>query len=211
MNIFRLHDDPEIAAQMHCDKHVVKMILETAQMLSTAYRVLSSEKLADDVGMYKTAHKNHPSCIWIRNDVWNYYWAVSLLSALCEEYTYRYDKHHASERLLHYFQKHVPYGIEMKAQDMTFPQCMPDKYKIEGDPVSAYRKYYKGEKAYFARWNRGREAPAWWDDGMQEFKEHFATTEELLKKVISNDRLALHEGVRDDNKETNQQESICQN
>ena len=127
MNIFRLHDDPYIAAQMHCDKHVVKMILETAQMLSTAYRVLSSEKLADDVGMYKMAHKNHPSCVWIRNDVWNYYWAVSLLSALCEEYTYRYDKHHASERLLHYFQKHVPYGIEMKAQDMTFPQCMPDE------------------------------------------------------------------------------------
>jgi len=211
MNIFRLHDDPYIAAQMHCDKHVVKMILETAQMLSTAYRVLSSEKLADDVGMYKMAHKSHPSCVWIRNDVWNYYWAVSLLSALCEEYTYRYDKHHASERLLHYFQKHVPYGIEMKAQDMTFPQCMPDEYKVEGDPVSAYRKYYKGEKAYFAKWNRGREAPAWWDDGMQEFKEHFATTEQLLKKVISNDRLALHEGIRDDNKETNQQESICQN
>ena len=74
MNIFRLHDDPKIAAQMHCDKHVVKMILETAQMLSTAYRVLSSEKLADDVGMYKMAHKNHPSTIWTRPSTENYMW-----------------------------------------------------------------------------------------------------------------------------------------
>tara|TARA_R110000751_G_scaffold197030_1_gene302200 strand:+ start:1469 stop:2104 length:636 start_codon:yes stop_codon:yes gene_type:complete len=211
MNIFRLHDDPYIAAQMHCDKHVVKMILETAQMLSTAYRVLGSEKLADEEGLYKIAHKNHPSCVWIRNDVWNYYWSVSLLSALCAEYTYRYGKHHVSERLLHYFQKHVPNGIEMKAQNMPFPQCMPDEYKVEGDPVSAYRKYYKGEKAYFAKWNRGREAPEWWKNGMQEFVEHFATTEELLERAFSNDRHTIHESIRDDNKETNQQESICQN
>ena len=130
MNIFKLSDDPYECAEMHCDKHVVKMILETAQMLSTAYRVLGSEKLADDEGLYKIAHKNHPSCVWVRNDVWNYYWTVSLLAALCAEYTHRYGKHHVSERLLHYFQKHVPHGIEMKAQNMPFPQCMPDEYKV---------------------------------------------------------------------------------
>ena len=211
MNIFRLHSYPEIAAQMHCDKHVVKMILETAQMLSTAHRVLGSEKLADDTGMYRTAHKNHPSCVWVRNDVWNYYWTVSLFAALCEEYTYRYGKYHVSERLLPDFQRHVPHGIEMKAQNMPFPQCMPDEYKVDGDPVAAYRKYYKGEKAYFAKWNKGREAPAWWDDGMKEFKEHFTTTEELLKRAFTNDRRTVHEGIRDDNKENNQQESLCQN
>ena len=88
---------------------------------------------------------------------------------------------------------------------------MPDEYKVEGDPVSAYRKYYKGEKAYFAKWNRGREAPEWWNNGMQEFVEHFATTEELLERAFSNDRHTIHESIRDDNKETNQQESICQN
>ena len=162
MNIFRLSDDPKECARMHCDKHVIKMILETAQMLSTTFRVLGSEDLADDLNMYKIAHKNHPSSAWVRDNIDNYYWTVSLFSALTREYTQRYDKLHASERLLPYFQKYVPYNITMDKQRITFPQCMPDQYKVEGDPVTAYRNYYKGEKAYFAQWNRGVPAPFWW-------------------------------------------------
>ena len=66
MNIFYLDRNPVVAAQMMCDKHVVKMILESAQILSTAHRVLDGDEHADNVGMYKMTHKNHPSTIWVR-------------------------------------------------------------------------------------------------------------------------------------------------
>tara|TARA_R110002012_G_scaffold319224_1_gene539113 strand:- start:580 stop:1140 length:561 start_codon:yes stop_codon:yes gene_type:complete len=184
MNIFRLHDDPEIAAQMHCDKHVVKMILETAQMLSTAWRMTENDsKYANEHGMYKSAHKNHPSTVWVRHGILNYVWTNRLFEHLCKEYTHRYGKHHASERLLQAFANDVPYETTIVKSPLPFPQCMPDQYKVEGDPVAAYRNYYKGEKAYFAKWDKGRASPEWWDDDMQDFVKHFATTEELLDTV----------------------------
>ena len=72
MNIFRLSNDAYECAEMHCDKHVVKMLLETAQMLSTAWRMTDSDsEYADKHGMYKVAHKNHPSTVWVRNNVIN--------------------------------------------------------------------------------------------------------------------------------------------
>ena len=99
MNIFYLDKDPVIAAQMSCDKHCVKMILESAQMLSTAHRVLDGDKYADDVGLYKMAHKNHPSTIWVRSSSANYDWLWKHMRALMREYTHRYGKIHATERL----------------------------------------------------------------------------------------------------------------
>ena len=165
MNIFRLHDDPEIAAAMHCDKHVVKMILETAQMLSTAWRMTDSDsEYADEHGMYKLAHKNHPSTVWVRHGILNYIWTRRLFGHLCQEYTHRYGKHHASERLHKAFVDDVPYQTSIVKLPMPFPQCMPDEYKIEGNPVQAYRNYYKGEKAYFAKWDKGRPTPEWWQN-----------------------------------------------
>jgi len=77
----------------------------------------------------------------------------------------------------------VPDETSIVKPPIPFPQCMPDQYKVEGDPVAAYRNYYKGEKAYFARWNKGRASPEWWDDDMQNFVKHFVTTEELLSSV----------------------------
>ena len=74
MNIFYLDKNPVVAAQMQCDKHVVKMILESAQMLSTAHRVLDGNEYADKKGLYKMAHKNHPSTIWARSSLENYVW-----------------------------------------------------------------------------------------------------------------------------------------
>jgi len=163
MNLFRLHNDPRLAAQMHCDKHVVKMILETAQMLSTAWRITESDsEYADEHGMYKLAHKNHPSTVWVRHTVSNYYWTINLFENLCQEYTHRYKKKHASERLLDAFKETSPTESWIIKDSMDFPQCMPDEYKVEDDPVQAYRKYYKAEKAYFAKWDRGRAAPEWW-------------------------------------------------
>ena len=79
MNIFRLHDDPEIAAQMHCDKHIPKMILETAQMLSTAWR-MSDNDYADKHALYKAAYKNHPSTVWVRHGILNSLWTRRCLN-----------------------------------------------------------------------------------------------------------------------------------
>ena len=101
MNIFYLDKDPKIATQMHCDKHVVKMILETAQMLSTAHRVLDGDEYADSKGLYKMTHRNHPCSIWVRSSDNNYKWMWDFYDNLLKEYTFRYDKHHASERMLY--------------------------------------------------------------------------------------------------------------
>ena len=157
MNIFYLHHDPEIAAQMHCDKHVVKMILESAQMLSTAHRVLDGDDHANNVGMYKMVHRNHPSSIWARSVDENYVWLWMLFDNLMKEYTYRYDKYHASERLIHSLwelPKNITFG------DFTPPpQCMPDYCKND-NAVSAYQNYYILEKSDFATWKR-RDKPEW--------------------------------------------------
>ena len=102
--------DPDIAAQMMCDKHVVKMILESAQMLSTAHRVLDGDEYADRVGLYKMTHKNHPSSIWVEVLIENYDWLWAHMDALMKEYTYRYGKHHATERMIHDLWK-PPYNI----------------------------------------------------------------------------------------------------
>ena len=87
MNIFYLDKDPKKCAEMHCDKHVVKMILEYAQLLSTAHRVLDGNEWADHVGLYKATHKNHPSAIWARESAGNYFWLNKLFQELCKEYT----------------------------------------------------------------------------------------------------------------------------
>ena len=157
MNIFYLDRDPVIAAQMMCDKHVVKMILESAQMLSTAHRVLDGDEYADKVGLYKMAHKNHPSTIWVRSSYQHYKWLYDHMVALMREYTYRYGNHHATERLLTPLSEYpqaIPVG------DFTNPpQCMPEVCKGE-DTVLAYQNYYIIEKSGFARWTK-RETPAW--------------------------------------------------
>ena len=166
MNIFYLDKDPDIAAQMMCDKHVVKMILESAQMLSTAHRILDGDEHADNVGMYKMAHKNHPSTKWVRHSYQNYKWLYTHMIALMQEYTYRYGKHHATERLIE------PLGNFPKAYKNSFktytdpPQCMPDYCKNE-DAVSAYQTYYILKKSDFATWKR-RDKPEWFNDQKME-------------------------------------------
>ena len=160
MNIFYLDRDPEIAAQMHCDKHVVKMILESAQMLSTAHRVLDGDEIADSKGLYKMAHKNHPCTIWARTNSENYEWLWNLYDNLMKEYTYRYGKHHASERLTHAlweFPRNISHG------DFTDPpQCMPDYCKSD-NTVAAYQTYYIIEKSDFAKWPDERR-PEWFNE-----------------------------------------------
>ena len=166
MNIFYLDRSPMVAAEMHCNKHVVKMVLETAQMLSTAHRVIDGDEYADRMGLYKMAHKNHPSTIWTRTSTENYMWLNRLFGALCREYTYRYEKHHASERLLGPLAL-VPNGMTYSGFTDP-PQCMPDYCKGE-DTVLAYQNYYILEKSRFAKWKK-RPTPEWFNGGIPDGK-----------------------------------------
>ena len=74
MNIFKLDRNAKKAAEYHCDKHVVKMLIEYAQLMSTAHRVLDGDEESDKLGLYKTAYKNHPCTIWARETSGNYRW-----------------------------------------------------------------------------------------------------------------------------------------
>ena len=143
MNVFYLDKCPVKSAEAQCDKHVVKMILETAQLLSTAHRVLDGDKYADHAGLYKATHKNHPSAVWVRQSAGNYRWLHRHLIALCSEYTRRYKKLHATERLVHHLREQPQ---NMIGNDFAAPpQCMPDEYHCT-DSVAAYRSYYKHDK-----------------------------------------------------------------
>ena len=159
MNIFYFDTSPVISAQAQPDKMLVKMPLETAQMLSTAHRVLDGDEYADANGLYKTAYKNHPCTIWARESSANYLWLYQHFIALGKEYTYRYGKEHASITKLAEPLSKVPSNIIQG--DMTpLAQAMPDVYK-DSDSIKAYRAYCIHEKHY-AKWDKGRDKPNWW-------------------------------------------------
>ena len=157
MNIFVLDKHPRTAARMHCDKHVPKMILETAQMLSTAHRVYDTPQ-AEKV--YKQAHLNHPCTKWIRESVDNYGWAFDLFRELTNEFVARRGKRHLSWTKLSSHLSHTP---PLPLAGLTpFAQAMPNEYK-QDDPVEAYRAYYLGDKSRFAKWEwEGAQTPYWW-------------------------------------------------
>jgi len=163
MNIFYVDSDPIIAAQSLGNRHVVKMIVESAQMLSTAHRVLDGKDhvLGDsreDV-LYKCTHKNHPSAVWCRSSVENYSWLVEHFFGLMQEYTHRYDKKHKCAGDLSFMIQSPPYNL--KDWDFTEPPaCMPDEYKISSNVIENYRNYYRVGKAKLHQY-KNREAPIW--------------------------------------------------
>ena len=162
MNIFYFYDCPIESAQAQPDKMLVKMPLETAQMLCTAHRVCDGDDYADETDMYKMVHKNHPSTIWTRSSVQNYIWLWRHMTALMREYTHRYGKIHATEKLKECLARtptNIPYGGKFTDP----PQCMPEECKGE-DTVLAYQKYYIVEKSGFARWTK-RPVPEWFNGG----------------------------------------------
>jgi hypothetical protein len=181
MNIFYLNHDTKLCAQEHVDKHVVKMILEYAQLLSTTHRVLdgniingrseSGRKqvryvLSDsrDSVLYASTHINHPSTVWVRKSESHYRWLFSLWIELMDEYTYRYGKVHASSRLIEHLNK-PPKNIQFgNGFDQPTP-AMPDEYKVPGDSISSYRMYYIQDKARFANWKK-RNVPQWFSTGV---------------------------------------------
>ena len=158
MNIFFLDRDPYKAALALCDKHVPKMLLESAQMLSTA---LHSHTMGISTGIYKKAYPNHPMTKWVGFNRDNFNWALENAMWIDEEYKTRFKKQHKSGKVIQCiidndYYKDIPDGFFSEP-----PQCMPDEYK-DKDYVTAYRKYYQGAKSYFAKWERGVSAPDWW-------------------------------------------------
>jgi len=152
MNIFILDTNLEKCARYHCDQHVVKMILESAQMLCT---VLNENGIKSP---YRTTHVHHPCTLWAGESLSNWLWLRGLAKALNKEYKYRYN----------HTQNHKSYDIAASLplppipdKGLTeFAQAMPEQFRVKGDPVSAYRKFYIGEKLEFATWSRRRK-PRW--------------------------------------------------
>lgn len=152
MNIFILDNDIKLCAQYHCDQHVVKMILESVQLLCTALNKKGFET------PYKSTHMKHPCVLWVEESYDNFLWLTELVRELNAEYQFRYDKSadHKSMAVLAQIQQHTYPALGLT----EFAQAMPDEYKIPGDAVHAYRRFYAGEKMSFARWTK-RELPAW--------------------------------------------------
>ena len=151
MNIFILDADIDQNVKMYADKHVVKMILEHAQMLSTAIR-----ETGVDVG-YKSTHKNHPCTKWVRESLSNFNWLYNLTEALHDEWQYRWEhsRVHKSVDMI----RTLP-TPDIKDIGMTpFALAMPDRYRST-DAVVAYREYYKGEKQHLFKWTK-RNRPEW--------------------------------------------------
>ena len=177
MNIFVLDNEPREAARQHCDKHVVKMIIESAQMLSTSHRVLDGaltrkpsksgktmvqywemDNQYDENLLYKAVHMKHPCTLWTMESSENYHWHWELFNALCDEYIHRYKRVHRTDELLRGRllrpPENIPQGPMTPFRQAIFEDCKGP------DPVKAYRKYYHA-KTFKMVWTN-REVPAWY-------------------------------------------------
>jgi hypothetical protein len=196
MNIFYLDSNPKTCAEMHCDKHVVKMIIEYAQLMSTAHRILDGEEYIDltangrrikrwrmkdetfENGLMKASHINHPSNVWVRASKQNYLWLNRMWIYLLHEYTYRYGKVHACAKYMD-----VLYTTPKNIPDLPFTNptpAMPEECKITNDSLASYHKYYVEKKVAFAKWTK-RDRPKWFVEGI------------LQKMVDINQELGLYE------------------
>ncbi len=156
MNIFALDKDTKVCAKWHCDKHVVKMILESAQMICTAHHECYNHKLNYEIP-YKKAYVNHPCTKWVRESLANYLWLFDLTHELNKEYRYRYDKNinHKSYNVIHTLP--LP-DIDNKGIT-PFALAMPDDYKVS-NPHESYKNYYRGDKQHLLKYTK-RLAPSW--------------------------------------------------
>ena len=175
MNIFVLDRNPITAANMQCDKHVVKMIIESAQMLSATvdvnYKVHlrgdATKKPSEQLGLpgYPPAHVKHPCTMWVMESLGNYKWLIKHMRALCREYTRRYGKTHSQERLLMIYEGQLPNLFFDQDRLTQFVQAMPEKYK-DKNPVKAYQNFYNMDKFHFAKWKTGN-VPEWFTGAPQ--------------------------------------------
>ena len=216
MNIFVLDSSPLLAAQQQCDKHVVKMIVESAQMLSTAHRLLDGkvrvvERFNADTGktrkakiwllddkrldadLYAAVHTGHPCTIWTMESLANYLWHYQHFVALCDEYTHRYGKKHATDTKLRLVLDQAPDRIpdigptQFKLAMKSNPECMNP-----ADPVASYRAFYRTKQSRFKMvWSK-RTAPDWFT--AMEIKRY--TKQQVInfsKKNVATDDYAFSE------------------
>jgi hypothetical protein len=190
MNVFVLNKSPILAARDHCDKHVVKMILEAGQMLCAAHWIgwqrmlkpppMKQRELQAWLGEnvrpefqppWKMTHVNHPCTQWTQRCWGNYMWLSLHGLELCAEYTRRYGKVHKSLEVHRWLNRVIPPTFETTTEictDITpFAVAMPDECKVPDDPVQSYRNYYNTHKARLARWAHS-ETPVWFNQTKQE-------------------------------------------
>jgi hypothetical protein len=175
MNLFAIHSDPVTAARQACDKHVVKMPTETAQMLAfIAHRNPDQDwssfpRRHPDGSAHpysgKGSHKNHPATLWVGSTRANWEWTVSHGLGLCAEYTRRYGKVHKAEAIIGWLRDHTTPPALGPLE--PFAQCMPEEYR-RPDPVEGYRAFYLGDKARFATWKPPATPPDWWVPALRE-------------------------------------------
>lgn len=173
MNIFAVDKDPVVSARSLVDNHVIKTILETCQLLSTAHRVLDGNPYVDATGkrkvqrwdlpapmdkLYKATHVNHPSAVWCRISINNYNWLYAHFLALLDEYTFRYGKVHKCSELVPLLSK-APLNINHGPLTSVTP-AMPEEYLVVGDSVTSYRNYYRNAKKDLHKWTK-RAIPDW--------------------------------------------------
>jgi hypothetical protein len=188
MNIFYLDKDPVRAAEMSCDKHVCKMIIESAQMLSSAHRIIDGTeyygKTANgrkikrwlhpdgdlELSLYLASHVKHPSTIWVMQSAYNYIWLYRHMMALNEQFILRYQKpfDHMTIQKLGKILKEIPKNIPLNIIGTDPPPAMPDECKVPGDSIASYRKYYIMKKRPFATWRKPSVMPEWYKQGISE-------------------------------------------
>lgn len=152
MNIFYVDSDPVVAAKQLVDKHVVKMPLETAQLLCSAFPVNDAP--------YRRTHYKHPSSIWTRQSKENYNWLIKHGKALCEEYAQRYQRSHKCSSIIDWCDLNKDRLSFESERFVEPPQCMPDDCKVESNSVQAYRNYYNKYKRSMFKWKSGN-IPSW--------------------------------------------------
>ena len=187
MNIFYLDKDPIKAAEMSCDKHVVKMILESAQLLSTCHRVQDGQEYYDktkngrkikrwrhpnpnvEATLYKAGWIKPPSTIWLFESAYNYIWLYRHFMALNEEYKKRYNHtdDHVAVQKLGQLLKFPPKNAQYNKIGTDATPAMPEHCKISGDSVASYRRYYILEKNRFATWKSPAKTPEWYIEGVK--------------------------------------------
>lgn len=154
MNIFVLHRDPVVAAQMQCDKHVVKMPTESTQLLSNVFHLNNLR------GPYKATHIKHPCTLWAAQSSANFQWLSTLALSLCQEYTKRYHRHHKCEKIIQSMMEDFSL-LSFPQESLTpFALCMPEEFR-SSDPVESYRNFYIYDKSRFAKWKDGN-VPEWY-------------------------------------------------
>jgi hypothetical protein len=192
MNIFYLDNDPVKCAEMHVDRHVCKMVIEYAQLLSTAHRVLDGEmylgkttnnrnikrwRLPDEreERLMKPTMMNHPSAIWVRQSKSNYTWLYNMWCELLKEFTYRYGKVHATARLIPDLAR-VPDNCPVGSFTGPTP-AMPDECKVPGNSLQSYHNYYRMNKSHLWSWKgkiNKREVPVFMKEWFRKMNESLA-------------------------------------